>query len=86
MLAKYGKGTKKVPLSRCIPPETGSGRINAPHGGRYCMYCQTAIKKANRQSWQRLRRLFQMECTAKMRIIFGLSNKKAELFKVRFYL
>jgi len=25
---------KKVPLSRCIPPWTGSGRINAPHGGR----------------------------------------------------
>lgn len=35
MLVNTGKGAKKeAPLSRCIPPETGSGRINAPHGGR----------------------------------------------------
>lgn len=48
MLTKYGKGTKKVPLSRRSPPDTGSGRINAPHGGRYYMCCQElTIKKAN---------------------------------------
>ena len=35
MLVNYGKGNKKeAPLSRCTTPETGSGRINAPHGGR----------------------------------------------------
>nr|DAG58687.1 MAG TPA: hypothetical protein [Caudoviricetes sp.] len=29
-----GKETEKVPLSRCLPPETGCGCINTPHGGR----------------------------------------------------
>ena len=41
------EGYKKVPLSRRVTPDTGSGRINAPHGGRYYRYCGTAIKKAN---------------------------------------
>ena len=36
MLVEIREGyKKKVPLSRCLPPETGCGRINAPHGGRY---------------------------------------------------
>lgn len=47
MLTNRREGYKKVPLSRCSTPDTGSGRINAPHGGRYYMCCQKAIKKAN---------------------------------------
>ena len=40
MLTNRREGYKKVPLSRCSTPDTGSGRINAPHGGRYYMQCQ----------------------------------------------
>ena len=75
---------KKVPLSRCIPPETGSGRINAPHGGRYYIALSTGHKKGQSgKGWRTSRRLFQMECTANIGIVFGSATKKAEVFCFR---
>ena len=32
MLIKYGERTKKSSAPRCLPPETGCGCINTPHG------------------------------------------------------
>ena len=84
MLINYGKGNKKVPLSRCSPPDTGSGCINTPHGGRNPIrYIAKAMDIKNARSkviWRAFARLYQMENNANMRIYFGIAKEKAETF------
>ena len=70
----------KVPLSRCSSPDVGSGRINAPHGGRYYMCCQKAIKKANPARVGEHPSPTSNEEHRKYRDCFWKGNKKAELF------
>ena len=73
---------KKVPLSRCLPPETGSGRINAPHGGRYYIALPGLGHKKGQsgKGWRTSRRLFQMEDDANIGKVIVMSIKKAEVF------
>ena len=72
---------KKVPLSRCLPPDSGCGRINAPHGGRYYIALSTGHKKGQSgKGWRTFRRLNQMVDDANIGIVFGSATKKAEVF------
>ena len=80
-LSNTGRVQKKVPLSRRFPPETGSGRINAPHGGRYLYVLPGGHKKGQSgKGWRTSRRLSQMESTANIGIVFEYAIKKAEVF------
>ena len=52
---------KKVPLSRRVTPETGSGVITTTHGGRYLYVLPIGHKKGQSgKGWRTSRRLFQM--------------------------
>ena len=74
---------KKVPLSRRITPDTGSGRINAPHGGRYLYLLPMGIKKSQRQkSVGNISSPVSNVMHCKYMYSFQYDNKKAELFMV----
>lgn len=83
MLTKIRRGNKKSSAPRCLPPESGCGCINTPHGTELYDIIGNAsdIKNARCKVIGEPSRLIQMVDIANVGIYFGIAKEYARKYK-----
>lgn len=83
LVNRDGKGTKKVPLSRCVTPDTGWEVIKLSTRGSELYIKPIGIKMPTAKVGE-LSRLYQMLRTAKMQVSFETAKKSGDFLFLRF--